>query len=319
MSLNYVEGKSLASNLLSDLNTAILASTDWTRPNSGARPATYKATTTRGVDMVIDLADAAIGNQRLQVAYYTSYDGTTLGTKTSPTRYLNFKDQNNGSAATNYVYWWLSLSKEHFFLMVEGPRPSDANADNASYGSMREYMFLADLVPYFSSPQDTTVAVVGYATREVNAGRTTTGWSHKAIASNSASGATKWGMGSLLTMDTPNSVQLFNFTPNRLGLDGNLQLAPYVYCDDTDGWRGRLNNIYYAGWTLPVGDYNPGVVSPPAAGEYTTIGGVKYKLLAANKTSNNGSGYLFGPLGIAYNYNGVPTIYVAPLIAVPCL
>lgn len=306
MAITYTEGRSLASNLLADLNTAILANADWTRPNSGSRPTTYKCTTTRGADMVIDLADAAITTSRLQVAAYTSYDGTTLGDKTPGTNLAHFKGASSGTTATNWVYWTLSLSKEHFFLMVEGPRGMDANADSASVGSTRSAIFMCDLVPYFDSGTDPDPEIiVDFQSANDSAYSNN---AHKCRVSHLTDG-TPWGSGLLTTLEFPAA----GYAPvaNRFGLDGNRYLAPYVYFDDVEGLRGRLSSLFYAG-TNVNGDGSP--LSLPPVGSHVDYGGIRYKLLAIHKGGSNNV-EVFSALGNAGTSSGVP--FYSPIVAVP--
>ena len=108
----------------------------------------------------------------MQVAFYSDYDGATLGTKQTANRFLNYKRVNSGTTATNFIYWWCSVSKEHMFIMIEGPRASDANADDATYGSLREYMFMSSLTPYFTAPTDPTPCAVAFQWASVGNSKT---------------------------------------------------------------------------------------------------------------------------------------------------
>jgi len=312
MAITFTEGKSFAADLMTDLNTAILANADWTRPNSGTRPTTYKCTTTRGAQMVLDLADTGgIGTARMIVAAYTSYDGTTLGDKTGTTRYLNYKGIAAGTTATNWIYWTLSISKEHFFLMVEGPRPGEANADNVTYGSVRNYIFMCDLVPYFDSGVDPEPVVIFGATQSTSTDAYSLN-SHKAYASESI-GDNPWTPGNLLTLDFPS----LSGSPvtTRVGPDDNYYLSPYVFFGDVDGIRGRLSHLFYAGVNT---NFDTSPLSLPPVGSFVTYDDVIYKLLAVNKTtgaSGNGS-VQWGALGDA-GIGQTSSAHRSVIVAVP--
>lgn len=269
--------------------------------------------------MVVDLADAAPTVQRAQVAFYTDYDGATLGTKSTSTRFVNYKRAASGTTATDFVYWWCSVSKEHLFIMLEGPRAADANPDDVTYGSLREYMFISSLTPYFTTPTDPTPCAIAFASRSANIVHTYTSFDHKAIVTKTVGGGqAAWGMGSLCTLAYPSGWgQLTGDTVNRYGLDGNQYLGPYVYFDDVDGMRGRLSSLFYGGPAYPTSDGI--VVGQPmfTPTSKVTYGGQTYKWLVGNKTDNGNNGSIFGPLGGWFNSTGFTGYINGPLIAVP--
>jgi hypothetical protein len=313
MGIAYSEFKTTGANLLADIRTAILASTDWSRPNAGARPDTYKATTTRGADMVVDLNASALTSNRLNLNFYTSYDGTTLGTIIPSTRYMHFKEAATGTLATNVFYVIVSASKEHLFISIEGPRAGETAADSALYGSIRQYMFMSDLVPYFDSGVDPTPTVAAYATYQTTYGP---GVPHnfKVALSKSKSGSLFWMPGSMLTLEWPSTSQGAQVTQNRLGLDGNLFLAPYVVADDAEGVRGRLARFFYAGASYGPND---AVAAPAQHGDFVTYDSIKYKILNVGRSSGSGNSQQWGAFGAANNNGSGLTMLYGPLVAVP--
>lgn len=276
----------------------------------------YKATTTRGATMMFDLADGPINlTHALQITSYAEdLGGLPHANPKLGTRWLTFKGLNSGAVTTNFVYWWVSVSKEHVFIMVEGPRATETGADSAQYGSVRTYMFMSDLVPYFGSGVDPTPTAVLHMSGDAAYKSTNGPYSHKPQVTRNLAGTKNWNYGVLTTLDFPG--QVGPYQANRYAPDGNLFLSPYVYFDDEDGMRGRLNNIFYAGPNSPGGDWAAPeeTVSPNS---FTTYGGVKYKILAANRNNTLNAGAIFGPLGWFTQNSGLPGSTWSPLIAVP--
>lgn len=276
----------------------------------------YKATTTRGATMMFDLADGPISTTTsLQItAYSEDLGGLAQNNPRMGTRYLTFKGANSGAVTTNFVYWTVSVSKEHVFIMLEGPRAGETGADSASYGSVRTYMYMSDLVPYFSSGVDPTpVAVLGMSGDATY--KTTTGpYSHKPAVTRNIAGNKNWNWGVLTTLEVPGLTGPYQ--ANRFAPDGNLFLSPYVYFDDEDGMRGRLSSLFYVGPTSSSGDY----ASPEetvAPNSFTTYAGIKYKILAVNRNNTLNGGAIFGSLGGFTANSGLPGSFQSPLVAVP--
>lgn len=278
MATAFSEFRTVGTDLVANIQAAILASSDWSRPNSGSRPNTLKATTTRGVQMVLDLADVAATVQKLSMGVYDAYDGSTLGNKL--TRYLWGKRVNAGTLAANYYYVTVSAGKEHLFIGLEGPRAGDANPDVQGYGSVKHYFFLCDLVPYYDAATDPNACVIQGGSDANNAsGTTVTGQDMRVWSSKSKSGA-PWTPGYLATLD----INGVNPALNRIGLDGNTVMSPFVLFDDQDGMRGRLSTFYYMGTNY---SQDPGSVATQSIGSSFTKDGTTYKILAINRTDGN--------------------------------
>ena len=276
----------------------------------------YKATTTRGATMMFDLADGPISNTTaLQItAYSEDLGGLAQNNPRLGTRYLSFKGANSGAITTNFVYWTVSVSKEHVFIMVEGPRSGETGADVASYGSIRTYMFMGDLVPYYGSGVDPTPVAV-LAMSGDGAYKTTTGpYSHKPQVTKNLTGSKPWNWGVLTSLEFPGAQGPFQ--ANRTAPDGSLTMSPYVYFDDEDGMRGRLANFFYVGPNGNGGDWS-GPEEAVTANSFTTYDGVKYKILAVNRNNTANNGAVFGPFGWFTPNSGLPGSFYSPLVAVP--
>lgn len=304
MATAYAEFRCLGSDLLAQLQAAILASSDWSRPNAGARPNTLKATTTRGAQMVVDLSDVAPTVQKLTLGVYDSYDGTTLGNKL--TRYLWMKNANTGTLAANYYYVTVSAGKEHLFFSVEGPRSGDTSNDLAGIGSNKQYFFLCDLVPYYDNTVDPNPAVICGASDTTNTSETVLSTTDMKVWATKSKSGQPWSAGMLAMLDQ--SSLYINL--NRTAADGNYVMSPFVFFDDVDGMRGRLNNIYYMGFNYTqVSDGQP---SAPQGGTITKDS-VTYKIINANK---GGVVVNAGPLGYITN-DTAATATRSVLVAIP--
>lgn len=308
MGTAYAELNVLGSNLLSSIQTAILASTDWARPNSATFPTLFKATTTRGAEMAIDLNTVALTLQTMTATAYRTHDGTTPGD--AATRYLRMKRVSAGSLAANTYHAVVSVGKEHFFLAIEGPRPGESSPDVAGYGSLRNYIFMCDLVPYYVA--DTVPAVI-LGGSSVNAAASLVNSSHQVVCSRNHLDTLSWVNGHLATLDFPAMGSAINLNDQRITtLDSdNFDLAPYVYYGNDNGRRGRLSSFFFAGWPVPT--IPEGTVAPPI-GQIVTYGGASYKLLQVNKSDS--SEETWGGFGAALN-NSTSLLNNSPIVAVP--
>jgi hypothetical protein len=316
MATAYTEFDCLGSDLLSTIQTAILASGDWARPNSGTFPTLYKATTTRGAEMVIDINAAALTVTTFTVDIFRSHNGTT-GTAAAR-RYLRMKGASAGTLATNTYHGIVSVGKEHFFLSVEGPRASEANPDNSSYGSVRSYIFINDLVPYFPGV-DTTPTVIHNANSS-NAGT---------VSPSTASANIK------VAYAARNGLNTLDHSPGRIGSvadlggngtevamlrnvalldDENFIVWPYVFSDSIEGPRGRLASFFFAGWSILSGTTDTTQSIPPV-GQVIEWDGDLYKLLSVSKGDGNNYSQS-GAFGTAIQI-ATSTWMTSPIVAVP--
>jgi hypothetical protein len=303
MALAYSEFVTTQANLVADLKTAITASSDWSNITGNI----LKATTTRGAQMVVDLTDAAITLNVLTIAFYRTHDGSSGVDKI--TRYIYFKRAAAG-ATTNNVYCVVSASKEHLFVSIEGPRPGQTGASDASYGSFRDSFFIGDLVPYHAG--DSVPAVVSIANMNNSAARSLLTNNHQAYVSRNYLNTQSWVTARLLTMSFGGAYINWQF---KAAIDGNYYVFPYLVMEDQDGLRGRLNNVYFAGWGQPN---SLAVDLPPNVGSRISYGGQTLKLLRPFKGdgSNNGGQDTWNALGMASNAS-TSNVNHSPVVAVP--
>lgn len=267
----------------------------------------YKATTTRGAQMVVDLMDSHVTatSMALNCAIYQTHDGTTGGPKVQ--RYLYFR--HNAGAASHPLHVTLSVGKEHFFLAVEGPRASEPGAPS-TVGAHRSYIFLSDLVPYDVGDTIPTVFAGGSGT---NANVNSFGQlDHEGAVSKSLSGAGSWSPARLATLEFPK----IGFTEGvsyqrQREVDGMFILAPYVVFHNDSGMRGRLSSFFYAGLNMTD---TPDAPLPPV-GSKIEYQGAWYKLVAVNRSDGNRN--VFAQFGAASQ--GASTSGRSPVVAVPCL
>lgn len=271
-----------------------------------------KATTSTGIDMVLDLMDSYVTlatTSHLNMAVYRAHDGTpTGGTDRSP-RWLYWRGISAAASGSSLVHCIVSASKDHLYVSVEGPRFSETDPDGASYGSIRSYFFMDTLVPYFTNDVP-TIFVGGNTTIGYLA---STGSSALGFISRSFNGATAWDQARLGTVTFPtNGISAsMNYERQSIG-DGQYYLFPYVALSDAAGIRGRLGHFFFAGHTNP--DYISDLtVSPPSLGSKVTFEGNTYKLLSVNRGAGSS---VWGQFGAATNTSGGPNGIV---VAVPCL
>jgi hypothetical protein len=307
----YAEFDTTQANLLADLRTHILSSASWARPNAGSKPDTYKATTTRGADMVFDLSDAAITVNNLTIGVWRSYDGTTFVDKIN--RYLWWR--NSGGATTNVLHCVVSVSKEHVYISVEGPRSTEASPETANLGSTRTAFFMCDMVPYHAGDTTPTIFCGGH----VISNSTSTSLNPGPLGNlrRDYANVLSWPVCRLVTLTFPVCNTLGNsdhsFNSQRLAVgDGKYYLYPYVCVADVDGLRGRLAAFFYAGMT--ANGLGTAEVNSPALGSKVTYDGQLYKLLAPTRAGNAGIntwnqfGYVANSGSAQYNL----------AVAVPC-
>lgn len=309
MATIYREFDTTVANFLADLRTAITASTDWTRPAAAGFPDMYQATTTRGAKMIVNFADAAIDTNKATIGVWRDHDGTTGTDKLL--RYLPFRRTAGGTTA-NPLHVVVSAGKEHLFVSVEGPYGSEAGTEHTTYGSMRTYFVICDLVPYFDATVDPIPAVVvaGFHTTSADVDDNQ---SYRAYVSRNSDNTSSWRSAVLASLEFPHRGTGQSYTLRNEGVDGQYYLFPYVVFDEYEGMRGRLNGIFYAGFTYQ--DNNVHVPNPPN-GSVVTYAGSPYKLVAPTKSNSTVNIFVWGPLGASYTYSGTHG-HKSVVIAVP--
>lgn len=268
-----------------------------------------KATTDRGADIILDLDGADSTHGYLGLALYRQWNGTVPGGQVDPDFY-HIWYRSSAFTASIAAHVILSISKNHLYISVEGPRAYEASASNTTYGSLRNYFAVSDLVPYHAN--DTVPAIIGMGTYNVSAPSVTLG-SFRAGISRDSTNTYSWTPGRLGTIDFPVIGAGDVVTLNRnCTIDGKTYLFPYVMSSLAEGIRGRLSHFFYAGTNAP----SPATDVPEPVGSKVTYDGVVYKLLAVNKGDGvTASTQAWGPLGAALNTNGGPNRSV--VVAVP--
>lgn len=265
--------------------------------------AVVKATTTRGAAMILDLVDTTIAssNHGLAMAVYR-----TLGGDKS-LRWLYWRA--TSAAPTMQVHVIVSASKEHLFISVEGPRANEALATSAVVGSLKNYFFIADMIPYHGS--DAIPVVFAGGGMAATATSSPANNSHQGNFSRNFGNNSSWSVAKLLTLDFPSTASTETVQVTRqTSADGKYYLSPYVAFGDESGIRGRLANFFHVGFTYSD---TPEIPTAPI-NQKIQYDGKWYKLLAVSKS--DGSVATWGQFGSAGN-NSVTNFYRSPIVAVP--
>lgn len=270
----------------------------------------FKATTTRGADMIFDLNDTTYPSLfNLNMAVWSAHDGTT-GTNRSP-RYLYWRANATGAAITNPLHCVVSAGKEHIYISVEGGRGGEAGAVSAQYGSYRSYFFMSDMVPYH--PEDTVPVAYAGGSIVAGMGSSIANNSHLGQLTENLVGTAVWNPCKLGTVDFPGWNNAISVGLNRQSVaDGNFYLFPYLCVSDTDGVRGRLSSFFFAGFTTANAQDLVGV---PPVGAKIIHNGQTYKLLAVDKGAASANNW--GQFGTNDN-TAAGTFNNSVVVAVPC-
>jgi hypothetical protein len=312
MAVKYTEFDTTQANLLTDLQTAILGSTDWTRPNAVTFPNLYKAVAPSGAQLIVDFTDTAITTSRLNIAVWRAHDGTTGTDKLTRSLFWRRAD---GSTTAQPVHVTVSVGPSHIFVQTEGAYPGETGfPENTTYGSIKTYFYIAEMMPYFDITVDPVpVVIAGGFSGTTPAAVNTSSW--RCYASRNTQNTFSWRSGVLGSVQFPNKTTSINGVglPN-VGADEDFYLFPYVYFDEDEGMRGRLSNIFFAGWNYDYHD-TPMIPIPPV-GAIVTYNGQQYKLLTATKNSAVANEYIWSSLGASHTYN-TGEHYKSIVIAVP--
>jgi hypothetical protein len=246
MALHYEEYTTTPANWVADTKAAITTSTDWSNITANI----VKATTTRGAEMVLDLNKAAPVNNYATIAFWHDHNGSSGNDEI--TRYHHWKYQSGGTTS-NALHCVVSASKEHLIVMTEGPYSTESNTDNVESGSKRATICMADIVPYHGG--DTTAAVV--AISAVSTSQSSATGNPFCAVSADAPNSGRWVPAQLATVQPPFSPDMTSsYGTSTLQVtaegDGKAYLFPFVVVETENGLRGRLNNVYWAGWSKPT-------------------------------------------------------------------
>lgn len=278
MATAYTVFDSTPATVVADIKAKILLSSDWTNITGNI----VKATTTRGAQMVVDLADAAANSNRMQLAVYRTHDGTTGVDKL--TRYITYNNQT--PATSTVLHCMVSAGKEHLVITVMGPRVGETGAQEIStYGSPKASLALCDIVPYHAS--DTTPAVMLAAHQNSGIGDVT----DHVWVSRDQTNTLSWVKAYVYSLTRPahfNSIGVhYNVTQPLSRGDSKIYVWPFVVVEVVDGLRGRLNKIHYVG--MNGGPAGPDDGSPPFAGTRVTYSSEGYIYTAITRGYNGGS------------------------------
>jgi hypothetical protein len=250
------------------------------------RNTVLKSTSDRGAALIVDLENGYIATNFMGIAAYRAYTGTAQGGQTDMRSYSVYWKAGSGTA-TMPIHVTLSVGKNHLFFAVEGPRPSEPSTSSTTYGSLKSYFAMSDLIPYHAADTIPAVVAIGSVTYSpsVSAG------GHQCQISRDSTNAYSWSSGRLGTLAWPTMFATDYVTmPRNCTIDGNSYLFPYVLFSEMEGIRGRLSSFFYAGGTqLSTYDY------PDPVGTKITFDGLVYKLVAVNR--GDGSFNTWGPFG----------------------
>lgn len=270
MAFSYTEFSTTPTNLTADLKTNILLSADWTNPTASV----VKSTTTRGAELVVDLAKSAATAIRLGISAWRVWTGSGPGTGTdeSGTRYLTWR--NSGGATSDTLYVIVSVSKEHLFISVEGPKAGDTNAISSTAGSATQTMYLGDIVPYHAGDTVPTCAFVCYD--QTTLGQSVT---YSILVGRDQGGTRSWSPATLATVQAPSTSVNPTLLQHYAKGDSKTYLFPWLVVEHADGLRGRLAEIFSGGWIsqAPTAT-SPGGLSPDFEVTYSSK---TYKLVRA--------------------------------------
>lgn len=300
MGTTYSEFMTTGANVIADIRTAILVSSDWAQPNAAGLPNLLKATTTRGVPLIVKLDENPADINRLRFGVYRDHDGTTALDKADKNLYFH---RNGGTFSTLPIHCRISAGKEHLYIEVEGPKAGQTGADGSN-GSYRSEFFLSDLVPYFPTEDPNPVVVTGALH---NGGAYDGNYFDSAVYTFSPTQSYRQSkLASLQKVGTGGEI-------NRLGKDGNLYLGPFVVCEDEGGMRGRLNKFFYAGRNWQDSDEAPLVTQ----NQVVTYSGGSYKIVAPYRSNGDGNWVMAGPFGFDFNRDSLTQHARSSLIAIP--
>lgn len=313
MAFTYAEFNTTPANLVADLKAKILASSDYTNPTGNV----VLATTPLGAKIAVNLSDAAPTTQVCGFAPYRTFSGVS-GTDLMQGRYIWYKRNNTGSTTTNPLHVRVSAGSTLLYVDIEGPYSSEPNTDSVNYGSFRQMFAVGQITPYFTtSPSDAipSVALMGSTSYNGYSSNSPSVNSHLTHVSRNMADNASWVEAHLEGLGFPNygyGTQTAGSAFNRqaTGADGNSYLSPYVISEHIAGMRGRLTDLFFAGWKNPsaINSTDPG--SGLFEGNIVTYGGNTYKVLAPFK-SDLSSSVSSGSVGACPNSNTLTSVLVA--------
>lgn len=286
----------------------------YTQPSGtvvGTASMVLRSTTTRGAQMIFDLADGPVEIGNLNMAVWRTHDGTigaVSGGVDRSSRWLYWRTNTTSAVWNMPLHCIVSASKEHIFISVEGPRATELGASSATVGSVRNYFLMDDVVPYHAADTN-PIAFAGGGMADTAVASAANN-SHQGNFTRNFANTGSWSVAKALTLDFPSvsSTETIQVT-RQTGADGKYYLAPYVCFGDESGIRGRLASFFHVGYTYSD---TPELPTPPL-GQKVQYDGKWYKLLAVNK--GDASSATWGQLGSAANTG--TNFFRSPIVAVP--
>ena len=266
-----------------------------------------KCTTTRGAKMIVDLGGAPhTPHASFGINVYNDYAGTTPRGGIEPKQFYIW--YRSGALQSAVITVTLSVSKEHIYIALEGPKPWQAGPTSTTYGSLKNCFAMSDLVPYHD--EDVTPSVVAIGNSMNSSTPAVTADSHQASINYTHNGLSPWHAVRLATLTFP-SIYSSDIVPvnRQCGIDGNTYLLPYVVFSEIEGIRGRLARFFYANTNAP----SPPTDYPDPVGTRVDYDGITYRM----NTPYKGDGTLaaWGPFGSVLNTGGSAARTV--IVAVP--
>lgn len=304
MAFTYQEFTSTPATIVADIKTKVLLSSNWSNPTGQV----LQCTAANGANMALDLVGGgAADNQRLRTMAYRLFSGGVGTNGVQRTIYWN----RVGNITTAILRVRIFAGNTLLYIEIEGPRAGEPSADSSTFGSYRQCLFLAQVTPYHGG--DTVPCVVfggtssyhGYESPAATAPN-----SNIVYVSRNQIDTGSWVSARLATLTLPVwqlAGQSFNY--RALASDGTQFLLPWVVFEDSAGIRGRLTDLFYAGWS---GADDGAVVGSIADGQTITYGGNTYRVTTPWRTDQSGSAHSFGAFGMVGNAS---TSLRSPLVA----
>ena len=305
MAFIYSEFTTTPAGVVAAVKAAVLTSSNWSNPTGQV----LQCTAQNGATMALDLVGGgAADNQRLRTTAYRLFSGGVGTNGVNRTFYWN----RLGNATTSTLRCRVSAGNTLLYIEIEGPRAGEANADSNTQGSYRQCVFLSQITPYLGSDSIPSICFGGtgsYHGYEGVSGVLPN--STVAYVSRNQFDSASWVNARLHTLQVPvaqTATQMF--CQRQLAGDGTLYLTPYVVFEDTAGIRGRLTDLFFAGWS---GSDDSFVNQNTADGMPVSYGGNTYKITTPYRSDGTGSAHCYGTLAVLSNAS---TPSRSPLIAV---
>lgn len=271
-----------------------------------------KSTTTRGADLIFDLVDGQVELSNLNLAVWRAHDGTVgavSGGTDRTSRWLYWRGSASGALWNMPLHCIVSAGKDHVFISVEGPRANEPAATSSVVGSLRNYFFMDDVVPYHANDLVPVCFAGGMMADTATVSPANN--SHQGHFSRNFADTSSWSAAKTLTLDFPSTASTETVQVMRqTSADGKYYFSPYVAFGDESGIRGRLANFFHVGFTYSD---TPEIATAPI-GQKVQFDGRWFKLTAVSKS--DGSIATWGQFGSAGN-SGAPNFFRSPIVAIP--